>query len=93
MISMIGLGTPLSSHLAMIIQTHWTSSRMIGAVMHIVPYYEMLEKVNVGMLPDWVVCLCLIRMLPVYNRPRLFVDTVLHVPHPRAIEVGRTCTA
>jgi hypothetical protein len=30
--------------------------------------------------------------LPVYNRQRLFVDTVLHVPHPCAIEVSRTCT-
>jgi hypothetical protein len=30
----------------MIIQTHWTSLRMIGAVMHIVPYYEMLERVK-----------------------------------------------
>jgi hypothetical protein len=56
-------------------------------------YHKKLElKPDIGMLPDWTVCPCLVQMLPVYNRPRLFVDIVLHVPHPRAIEVGRTCT-
>jgi hypothetical protein len=52
-----------------------------------------LEGESVGMLPDWVVYPCLVQMLPVYNRPQLFVDTVLHVPHSHAIEVGHTCTA
>jgi hypothetical protein len=43
---MIGLGTLLSGCSVIIIQTHWTSLRTIGAVLHIVPYYEMLERVK-----------------------------------------------
>jgi hypothetical protein len=43
---MIGLGTPLSSHSVIVIQTHWTSLKMIGVVMHMVPFYEMLERVK-----------------------------------------------
>ena len=46
MISMIGLGIPLSGRSVIIIRTHWTSLRTIGAVLHIAPYYEMLERVK-----------------------------------------------
>jgi hypothetical protein len=53
----------------------------------------MIFNLIVGMLPDWAVCPCLVWTLLVYNWPWLFVDIILHVPYPRAIEVGRTCTA
>jgi hypothetical protein len=43
---------------------------------------------GVGVLPNWAVCPYLVWTLLVYNWPWLYVDIVLHVPHPCTIEVG-----